>query len=135
MEVLTIRRGEQGRCPGSWEAVHGTIEEGETPVQAALRELREETGLRADRLYNGSRVELFYRHAAREVALVPVFVAFVDVPQEVRLSPEHDRAAWLAPGDAAARFAWPRERHAVADLVSMFGSGGGGLLEDVLRVG
>jgi len=34
-----------GRNIGSWETVHGTIEPGETPVQASLRELREETGL------------------------------------------------------------------------------------------
>ena len=43
LEVLALRRGPNGRNPGSWETVHGTIEPGETPVQASLRELREET--------------------------------------------------------------------------------------------
>ena len=29
LECLVLRRGAGGRCPGSWEAVHGHIEEGE----------------------------------------------------------------------------------------------------------
>ena len=37
----------------------------------------EETGLAAERLYNLSRVETFYQHRLDEVALVPVFAAFV----------------------------------------------------------
>ncbi|PYO87062.1 MAG: hypothetical protein DMD66_11700 [Gemmatimonadetes bacterium] len=41
LEILALRRGPNGRNPGSWETVHGTIEPGETPVQASLRELGE----------------------------------------------------------------------------------------------
>jgi len=134
LEVLVLRRGALGRSPGSWETVHGTIEPGETPVAAALREVREETGLEPVRLYNASRVEAFYRHRADEVALVPVFVAFVDATAEPRLSGEHDRVEWLAPPAAAARFAWPRERRALEDILSILGGGGPGLLDDVLRV-
>ena len=43
--VLTLERADGTRSPGSWEHVHGRTEPGETPPQAALRELREETGL------------------------------------------------------------------------------------------
>ena len=50
-----------GRCPGSWEAVHGHIEPEERPADAARREMEEETGLTPDRLYNLSRVEAFYQ--------------------------------------------------------------------------
>jgi 8-oxo-dGTP pyrophosphatase MutT (NUDIX family) len=134
LEVLVLRRGARGRCPGSWETVHGTIEAGETPVQASLRELREETGLAPQRLYNVSRTEAFYQHRSDEVALIPVFAAFVAADAVARLSPEHDRAEWLAPADAARRFAWPRERRALEDILSIVGGGDGGLLEDVLRV-
>src|SRR5205823_4505211 len=55
LEILVLRRSAAGRSPGSWETVHGTVEAGETPVAAARRELREETGCEPIRLYNASR--------------------------------------------------------------------------------
>ena len=134
LEVLVLRRGPAGRNPGSWETVHGTIEPGETPVQASLRELREETGLVPQKLYNLSRTEAFYQHKSDEVALIPVFAAFVPPAAAVQLSAEHDRGEWLRVRDAAQRFAWPRERRALEDILSIVGGGDAGLLEDVLRV-
>ena len=134
LEVLVLRRGAHGRCPGSWETVHGTIEPGETPVQASLRELREETGFVPERFYNVSRTEAFYQHKSDEMALIPVFAAFVSANATPRLSSEHDRAEWLGPAEAARRFAWPRERRALDDILSILGGGNAGLLEDVLRV-
>jgi 8-oxo-dGTP pyrophosphatase MutT (NUDIX family) len=114
--------------------VHGHVEDGEVPWQAARRELEEETGLPPDRLYNLSRVETFYQHRLDEVAMVPVFVAFVAAAAPVRLGPEHDRHEWLSPAAAGARFAWPRERRALEDAMLLLGSGDAGPVEDVLRV-
>jgi 8-oxo-dGTP pyrophosphatase MutT (NUDIX family) len=134
LECLVLRRAPGGRCPGSWEAVHGHIEPGETPSEAAQRELAEETGLAAERLYNLSRVETFYQHRLDEVALVPVFAAFVAPDAGVRTGAEHDGFAWLRPAEASRRFAWPREGRALGDVVARLGSGGAGDVEDVLRV-
>ena len=133
LETLVLRRAKAGRCPGAWEAVHGRIEDGESPTQAALRELREETGLAPARLYNLSRVESFYRHAADEVGFIPVFAAFVP-DGEVRLSDEHDAFPWLSLRAAAGRLAWPRERRALDDIEVMLAKGDAGPLEDVLRI-
>jgi 8-oxo-dGTP pyrophosphatase MutT (NUDIX family) len=134
LEVLVLRRAPGGRNPGSWETVHGTIEPGETPVQASLRELHEETGLAPERYYNLSRIEGFYQHATDELAIIPAFAAFVSAAAVAQLSTEHDAFDWLSPPAAAQRFAWPRERRALEDVLSIVGSGGGGLLDDVLRV-
>ena len=134
LEVLVLRRSPGGRCPGSWETVHGHIEPGETPVAAAVRELREETGLVPERFYNASRVESFYVPRLDQIALIPVFAALASAGAAVRLSAEHDALDWLSVSAAAARFAWPRERRAVVDLAILLAAGDAGELEDVLRI-
>ena len=133
MDVLCLHRAHLPRA-GVWEAVHGHIEEHEHPVDAAVRELREETGLRAERLYNLSRVESYYSHLADVVELIPAFCAIVRADATATLSAEHDAAEWLAPQAASARFAWPRERRALADALALLGRGDAADLEDVLRV-
>jgi len=134
LECLVLRRATGGRCPGSWEAVHGHIEADERPAEAAMRELLEETGLTPLRLYNLSRMESFYLHRSDEAALVPVFAAFVSPDATVRLGPEHDRSEWLGPEAARRRFAWPREGRALEDILALLGGGDAGAVEDVLRI-
>jgi 8-oxo-dGTP pyrophosphatase MutT (NUDIX family) len=134
LDCLVLRRAVGGRCPGSWESVHGHIEAEESPAEAAARELEEETGLEALHWYNVSRVELFYQHRVDEVALVPVFAAFVDPNAPVRLGPEHDQFEWLSASAAKGRFAWPRERRALEDIIVLLSQGTAGRVDDVLRV-
>jgi 8-oxo-dGTP pyrophosphatase MutT (NUDIX family) len=131
---ILLRRGQGTRCTGAWEAVHGHIEAGESPADAARRELMEETGLTPDRWYNLSRVETFYQHRLDEVAMVPVFVALMGERTEVTLSGEHDDAEWLGLPEAAERCAWPRERRAMDDIRHLLRTGHAGTLDDVLRI-
>ena len=134
LRCLVLRRARGTRCTGAWEVVHGHIEDGETPVEAARREMHEETGLTPSRLFNVSRVEAFYQHRTNEVALVPVFAAFVDDAAEPALGTEHDAAEWLTPDEARARVAWPREARAIEDIVRMLGTGSAGAIADVLEI-
>ncbi|GAA4507868.1 MULTISPECIES: NUDIX hydrolase [Nonomuraea] len=43
--TIVIRRAPHGRNPGQWALPGGRLDDGETPVEAALRELQEETSV------------------------------------------------------------------------------------------
>jgi 8-oxo-dGTP pyrophosphatase MutT (NUDIX family) len=131
--ALILQRSLDTRCPRAWETVHGRIEPGERPEQAAVREVTEETGLRVERLYNVT-VQPFYLHRFGTVQLAVVFAAFVGEPAEVALGAEHQAFEWLSVEDARRRFVWPREKEALDHVVQLLGGGDAGPVEDVLRV-
>jgi dihydroneopterin triphosphate diphosphatase len=131
--ILALQRAKNTRCPMAWETVHGRIETGEEPEQAAVREVREETGLAVERLYNVC-VQPFYLHRTHTVELAVVFAAFVDPRVEITLGEEHSRSEWLVPERALERFVWPRERAALRDILILLEGGDAGPVEDVLRV-
>jgi len=131
--VLTLERANGTRCPGSWEAVHGRIEPGERPEQAAVREVREEAGLDVDRLYSIT-CQPFYLHAAGVVQMAVVFAAFVREGTPVSLGAEHQHFEWLPMAEASTRFTWPREREALRHIAILLGTGDAGPAEDVLRI-
>ena len=131
--VLVLQRATDTRCPGAWETVHGRLEPGERPEDGALREVREETGLEAQRLYVIA-VQPYYLKTTATVQLAVVFAVFVSEPADVTLGAEHQQFEWLDVDAALARFAWPRERVALAEVVSLLRAGDAGAVEDVLRV-
>lgn len=133
LRVLVLRRAEGTRCTGAWEVVHGNVRPRERPQKAALREVREETGLEITRLYNVI-CQQFYLHQRNEVQVAVVFAAFTEAPDAVTLGPEHDAAEWLRPEEAMQRLSWPRSASALRDAVQLLGPGHAGPAEDVLRV-
>jgi mutator protein MutT len=76
--VLLRARAEAGGLDGAWEFPGGKIEPGETPAEAAARELAEETGLGAPRLTPlAPLVAVFHDYPDRSV-LLHAFVAEAD---------------------------------------------------------
>jgi len=117
--------------------VHGRIEAGERPVDAARREVHEETGYAVQRLYSLT-VNPFYLPAMDTVQMALVFAAVVDADvareHDVVLGVEHDRACWRTAEEAQQELAWPREHEAVRHAMWLLRSGDAGAVEDVLRV-
>jgi dATP pyrophosphohydrolase len=132
VEFLLLLRAPHTRLGGTWQAVHGGIEAGETAQQAALRELREETGLRPEALWQLERVNTFFMARDDCVMLCPGFAAEVAAAAPLRLSDEHTGSRWLSPPDAQAAFIWPGQRRAVREIMTEIIPGGASA--DALRI-
>lgn len=95
VECLLIRQA-KGALKGNWQMVAGKINEEETAVQGALRELREETGRSPDAFYCADFVETFFNPVVDSIFFAPTFVAFLDEKEPIHLSlSEHDEYQWL----------------------------------------
>ena len=115
LQVLLMERADR---PGFWQSVTGSQNEGETLAQTAARELREETGLDAERYAltdwgRQNQFEIYRRWRSRYAPGVThntehVFSLIVPEPLPVTLEPrEHLRYAWLPWAEAAQKvFSW-----------------------------
>jgi dATP pyrophosphohydrolase len=110
-EFLLLRRAANVIYAGAWRMVGGKIRPGEAAWQAALRELREETGQAPARLWALPSVNAFYEWEADRVNLTPAFAAAL--PRDPVLDREHDAFAWLPVEEAAARLRWPEQQRLV----------------------
>lgn len=104
---LLLRRAAGAVYAGQWRMVGGKIEPGEAAWQAALRELREETGLVPVRAWTLPSVNTFYEWQHDRVNLAPAFAA--ELADEPVLDDEHDAFAWLPAEAAAGRVRWPEQ--------------------------
>ena len=96
LECLTLRRGPDGRCPGSWETVHGHIEPGESVEDAACREVLEEAGVVARIVDRLGRID----YGAGRIGVCAQFFLMEFVSEGT--SSEGRRRAWLSLDEAIA---------------------------------
>jgi 8-oxo-dGTP pyrophosphatase MutT (NUDIX family) len=110
LEILLIRRAPHRIFPGLWQCVTGGVEPGERIPVAAMREVREETGLGAaeiEAFYDLDQVAPFYDEGADAVVFSAIFAARVRPEAVARESWEHDGLRWVPAGDAPRLAIWP----------------------------
>lgn len=119
VEVLLLHRAPGRPLPGLWQGVSGLVIEGESMIDAARREVLEETGFGDD--------DFEVRHHLDHVAeflwqptdslLTSVSFAFRLRPaRDPVLSHEHDAFRWVSLAEALEAAVWPGYREALERL-------------------
>ena len=109
--------------PNLWQFVTGSIVDGEKALDAALRELKEETGLSPDRFWVVPHVATFYDPEYDAINVSPLFAVQVGSESEPKLSAEHCAYEWLPFEEARRRLVWPDQRTGL-DVVEQYILGG-----------
>jgi lipoyl(octanoyl) transferase len=122
--LLLHRRPERGNF---WQPITGSIEDGESPLQAARREIVEETGNRGEPheidLRQSFMIESQYLASRYPVPIIASeigFAATLDSRLPIRVDPdEHDDFGWFTFPEAYERIRWTDDREALERLEAL----------------
>lgn len=105
---------------GHWDFPKGNIEIDETEMQAATRELKEETGIEIFTLLPGFRHVLNYKYAKKLTLIskqVTLFLASTNV-NEVEISHEHIGYQWMEINSAVNQLTYSNAKTALTSAIN-----------------
>jgi dATP pyrophosphohydrolase len=124
-QVLILQRNDD---PEFWQSVTGSIEDGETPIETAYREVFEETGIQLSASH-GDIIDCrqIFKYEIREqwryryppgsfLNTEYVFSAQIDPNQPLRLT-EHSAYKWVSKAEAVAQVWSPSNRCVIESIV------------------
>jgi len=123
-EFLQLLRAKDDYMGGTWQIIRGGVHEGEMYAQAALREMREESGLVPNEFYRLGTVESFYTDVDDTLWHSAPFCAIVDRNQVARVNEEHEVLRWTPRDRIDAETMWQSERDLLAGLMRDILDGG-----------
>lgn len=115
-KFLLVQRAETESYAGCWGFVTGTKAGDETAAQIAARELKEEVGLTAERLWSTEYLVQFYEPEFDQIWILPLIVAVVPNDSTVTLNSENSGFAWLYSHKARKLVSWKNLVVAIEDI-------------------
>ncbi|MBC8312357.1 MAG: NUDIX pyrophosphatase [Candidatus Marinimicrobia bacterium] len=120
-KFLMLKRSPQIMYGGIWQCVTGKIESTEKPIQTAVRELKEETGLSPINKWTVDQVNHFYEAEFDRMNLIPVFGVEVG-SLTIKLSDEHCDYKWCELDEAIPLFTWTQQKNGLLAFYEMLTS-------------
>ena len=118
-QILLVKRAPGRYMADTWQLVTGGLEPGEEAWKAALREMREETGLVPFELYRLSTLTRFYRSDNDSLNTAPMFCALVNEGARAVLNNELTAVEWVNVYDARSWLMWPADREALDEVIAV----------------
>ena len=121
LKFLILKRSKTKIYEHLWQGVAGKIEKGETAWQAAIRELKEETGFIPHKMFVADHISSFYESNFDRMNLVPVFGIEVR-NSNVTLSEEHCEFKWVNYRKAYQMLTWNGQKKGLKIVNEMLNS-------------
>ena len=108
-----------------WQFVSGGGEDDETPTEAAIREISEETGIKTNSIIKLTSMtyipanifpERYRKYWAKNTYVIPEHHFAFECVSDIKLSNEHVGYEWLSYKDAMARLTWDSNKTALYEL-------------------
>ena len=122
-KVLLLRHSPlSSRGGGHWDFPKGHIDDGETEIQTALRELEEETGIAHANVIDGFRETITYTFSGGKKQIGKEVVFFIATTKEskVTLSHEHIDYSWLDFDSAFSRLTYDNARQVLRSAIDFY---------------
>ena len=122
-KVLLLRHSSISfRGGGHWDFPKGHIDDGETEIHTALRELEEETGIVQVKVVDGFRDTIIYTFSGRQEQIGKEVVFFLATTKEskVTLSHEHIDYSWLDFDSAFSRLTYDNARPVLRNAIEFY---------------
>ena len=121
IKYLILKRAQTKIYEHLWQGVAGKIEKTEKAWEAAIRELKEETGLIPVSMFVADHVSRFYETHGDRVNLTPVFG--IEVGSEIiSLSSEHSDFKWVDYDVACSYLVWKGQKKGITVVNEMITS-------------
>jgi len=102
---------------GHWDFPKGNVEKGESELDAAIREIGEETGLSDLKFINGFKkmIQYYYRKGDQLVKKTVTFYLAESKTKDVKISFEHQGYVWLPIDEALAKVTYQNARNVLKE--------------------
>ena len=122
-KVLLLQHVSKGR-KGHWDFPKGHVDKGETEIETALRELKEETGIKHVKIIDDFRDTISYTFLRdqKRIGKEVVFFVATTIENEVNLSNEHADFKWLEYDSAMSKLTYGKARQVLQNAIKFYGN-------------